>query len=253
MLRESLNIWNVADECSKEFSTHTRFIWLVKMVKAIYSDPPRLLLRPDESWNWIKETSSRRVISPGISNDNINDFFDNFYLSRSERQSKERHKRLLAKINAPEPEIIIYDKELSGLKKLTVPLESTTEPKGITPRTFREEIHRDDFRIWWESSECDELPGFWFTEEERQYVKRNKHQESLSLPTPEQIIERERKAGSIGSKRPVLRSIVAIIDEELSGEHRLTNKEIGALFPKQEHETDDCREQRGKRLRGKDT
>ncbi len=63
--------------------------------------------------------------------------------------------------------------------------------------------------------------------------------------TPEQIKAREKKLGHTD------KDIVVIIDATWTTHNRLTNAEIGELFKKNEHETKDCREQRGKRLRGK--
>ena len=71
--------------------------------------------------------------------------------------------------------------------------------------------------------------------------------DEIPRATPEEIIERERRAGRTNKQ------IVAIIDAEWRGAARLTNKAMGNLFRNAQIESDETLEQRGKRLRGKKT
>lgn len=64
---------------------------------------------------------------------------------------------------------------------------------------------------------------------------------------PQDIIEQERKLGKSDKE------VAAIVDSEWTGNNRLSNKELGQLFAKNEYVTASAHEQRGKRLRGKKT
>lgn len=113
-----------------------------------------------------------------------------------------------------------------------------TEPLQMREMLDEFMVKREDFKKWVEFHRQHRLPHFWFPRDR---------------PSPEKIIEYSRRLGKTGSKKSVLMEIVAEIDAVWTPPDRLTNIEIGRLFPKQTNETDDALEQRGKRLRGKMT
>ncbi len=206
-------------------------LWLHRIACAvvpIMKHGPELKLLPDEKWK-VSKTVKERVIAP----------VGNPYGGRS---------RYLGTREVTRWEPWEFDR--SALIIFTATPTDSNEPAGLEDRLNDEGIliHRDDFLTWCKAAGFP-LPHFWFSEEERQQTDAT----HPPLPTAEQIVECERKAGHTGNKRATLMYIVSIIDAELTGDHRLTNEEIGALFPNQPHETKEAREQRGKRLRGKKT
>ncbi len=56
-LADNLPIYTVAYEWAKETKDVTCFVWLHRMARGIYSDPPTLKLRPDDSWGQWEQRS----------------------------------------------------------------------------------------------------------------------------------------------------------------------------------------------------
>lgn len=59
---------------------------------------------------------------------------------------------------------------VSVLRQYGLQTHSIDEPQELRASIEKEriEIHREDFREWWEGSDCGELPRFWFTKKEIQ-------------------------------------------------------------------------------------
>lgn len=161
-LAEMLNIFTVADEWAKETPEITRFAWLVCMAMAIFSEPPALLLRPDDSWGRLKPQRSGR--SQGI---DIND--DTWGSSILENPINKKHRQQFKRIlNPPQPPVLIpYEKENSRLARFAKPLSSTNEPQNLCESSFREMIHRDDFHNWCTIA-GHSLPRFWFADKAKE-------------------------------------------------------------------------------------
>lgn len=225
---DDLPIYTVAHEWAKETPGTSCYFWMHRMAKAIYSEPPTLALRPDDSWGKWKERSY--TVSRGL----------NWATSWKHGGYESRDIVRIVPPPPPPPEFLPYKPEESRLAKLAQPLTSTEEPPWLKTG-FRETINREDFKAWCGSAGYP-LPRFWFGELE--------HLASTPRPTPREIIERERRAGMTGNKPSVMKSIVAAIDAIWTEPDRLTDEEIGELFQKQAIETKDARIKRGRRYRG---
>ena len=230
LLDESLNIWAVADECSKEYPNTTRYAWLVNMARAIYSEPPTLLLRPDKSWDKVKprRTFNRGILSSGVNIDGITWGVGPMFESptqRKHRRMAEQRTRQLER-ERPDPEIVPYDKDESRLKNLVIrPPTSTNEPPWIKPNTFKEKVHRDDFCAWCETS-GHPLPRFWFTDEERQHQPME--QPPLLSPS-EQLRSEQKNYCTPQEKRAASHAVLASIKEKINSKenwHHLSELRI---------------------------
>ena len=203
-LDESLNIWTVADECSKEFTNISRYAWLVSMAKAIYSEPPQLLLRPDSTWNWKMPPQRRRTISSGISRP---DWFTSGSYGTYRTESQRRHDRYLEQKLNPSSTVVEYDKDISKLKELTAKLTSTKEPARLGPQSYKEKIHREDFRSWCEANNHP-LPRFWFPDEGFSISPESKASEILRQQQGTYATPRE--------KREASRAVISAIESKIA-------------------------------------
>ena len=217
-LAESLPIWSVANEWTKESPGTTRLTWLVHMAIAIYENPPKLLLRSDESWDWKTKKTGRRVIG-------------NLLTGEFERP-EDRY------------DIIRYDKNISPLKLLAEPQISTDEPAWITPQAFVEKIHREDFHAWCKSV-GHPLPRFWFPEEMQQQSA-TQDEELSPQPTlsAEEISVRGKRLRWPDEK---------IAAEILKNFPTIENYALGKLLPAKPgtNIADNSHKKRGQRLREK--
>ncbi len=227
---EILPILTIAEECSREFPNTSRFTWLVHMARAIYSEPPELLLRPDNSWKLFQTATPARWVTEESGQD-VYALIE--VLGVTAKNGKILGQKTISIPSSP-AKFIDYDKKLSRLKQLIQPLESTVEPAWIEEYAFTERLNRDDFRVWCEALEHP-LPRFWFSEEQpKQVVPSSDNQAQAKRPLEAKLTDIVSKLfwespPPVGHNRPTKTQITDWL-MEYAGADGLTEKAAARVY-----------------------